>query len=434
MNLNKNTFVISLGTLLEWAEFTFFAYMADYLSHIFFPIDDPDLARLKIYGVFAASYLMRPAGAIFFGHIGDRYGRKPPMIASLLLMAAATFSMGILPTYASIGVISSILLVIFRMIQGFAVGGEFNGATVVLTEHDKTHPFLAGSWTSFASAAGMAFGGLMAAIVSTFSVHYADLWRLPFLLSSVLALVAIYLRKDMDETEDFRIAKKNNSLFRFPIIAAWKHNKAGLLCTAAFSMFISVYVYTGNIYYRTIAVNIGKIAQEQAALAITIGVSLNTILIPIFANIADKTNGKKLCVIGLFSALIFSPIIIFLATIGDFCYVLLGQCIYGVIDAIVSATAFTILMRYFKTETKYSGTSFAWSIITAIFGGTALIANEFLMMKTQTALSCGFYMSVCALICLIVLRIISKKSKRSRGGGILLTTKNNLYRKSIVNM
>lgn len=414
MNLNRNTFIISLGTLLEWAEFTFFAYMADYLSLIFFPIDNPDLARLKIYGVFAASYLMRPAGAIFFGHVGDRYGRKPPMIASLLLMAVATFAMGVLPTYASVGATSSILLIVFRMVQGFAVGGEFNGATVILTEHDKKRPFLAGSWTSFASAAGMAFGGLMAAIVSTFSDRYSDLWRVPFLLSSVLASTAIYLRKDMDETEDFRMAKENNSLFKFPIMAAWKHNKSGLLCTAAFSMFISVYVYTGNIYYRTIAVNIGKIAQEQAALAITVGVSLNTMLIPILATIADKTNGHKLCNIGLFSAVVFSPFIIFLATTGDFRLVLLGQCVYGIIDAIVSATAFTILIRYFKTGTKYSGTSFSWSITTAIFGGTALMANEFLMLKTQTALSCGLYMSICALICLLITRIaFAKNSKKN---------------------
>lgn len=111
MNLKKGIFVVSFGTLLEWAEFTFFAYMADYLSRIFFPADDPDFARLKIYGVFAASYLMRPAGAIFFGHIGDRYGRKPPMIASLLLMAAATFAIGVLPTYEEIGATSSVLLV-----------------------------------------------------------------------------------------------------------------------------------------------------------------------------------------------------------------------------------------------------------------------------------------------------------------------------------
>ncbi|MBR1734308.1 MAG: MFS transporter [Alphaproteobacteria bacterium] len=384
MNKNyKNTIIVSLGTLLEWAEFTFFAYMIDYLSRIFFPVDNPDLARLKIYGVFATSYFMRPVGAIFFGHIGDKYGRKPPMIVSLLLMSVATFAIGALPTYESFGTLSSFLLIVFRMMQGFAVGGEFNGATVILTEYNKKYPFLAGSWTSFASAAGMVFGGIMATVVTKVDpINCFGFWRFPFLLSSVLAVLSIYMRKDMDETEDFCIAKENNSLFKFPIIAAWKHNKTGLLCTAVFSMFVSVYVYTGNIYYKTIAVNIGHLAQDQATFALTIGVGFNTLLIPIFAMIADKYDGYKLCEKGLLGALFLSPLIMYSATSGDFLYTVIGQLIYGLIDAIVSATFFTIIVKQFKTGTKYSGTSFAWSVTTAIFGGTTLIANEFLTLKT----------------------------------------------------
>lgn len=414
MNKNyKNTFVVSLGTLLEWAEFTFFAYMVDYLSKIFFPVDNLDLARLKIYGVFAASYFMRPIGAIFFGHIGDKYGRKPPMIASLLLMSVATFAIGALPTYESFGALSSFLLIVFRMMQGFAVGGEFNGATVILTEYDKKYPFLAGSWTSFASAAGMVLGGIMATIVTKVDpMNYFGFWRLPFFLSSVLAILSIYMRKDMDETEDFRIAKENNSLFRFPIVAAWKHNRTGLLCTAVFSMFVSVYVYTGNIYYKTIAVNIGNLAQDQATLAITVGVGFNTLFIPIFAMLADKYDGYKLCEKGLLGAFFLSPLIMYSAVNGNFLYAVAGQLMYGLIDAIVSATFFTIIVKQFKTETKYSGTSFAWSVTTAIFGGTTLIVNEFLIHKTQTALSNGLYMSICALICLTIMREIERK----RGG------------------
>ena len=418
MNTGKNTLAVNTGTLIEWAEFTFFAYTADYLSLIFFPGDNPDLARLKIYGVFAASYLMRPAGALFFGHAGDKYGRKSPMIASLLLMAFATFSIGILPTYNSIGVTSSVLLIVLRMLQGFAVGGEFNGATVILTECDKKRPFLAGSWTSFASSVGMVFGSFAAAIVSAFD-NYHDIWRVPFLLSSLLAIVAIYLRKDMEETEDFKNAKKNNSLFEIPILAAWKYDKSGLICAASISMFISVYVYTGNIYYKTVAVNIGKIASDQAASAITIGVGLNTLLIPVFALLADKTDGHKLCFLGLFAALIFSPLIMFFASTGIFEYVIAGQIIYGIIDAIVSATAFTILTSFFKTGTKYSGSSFAWSVTTAIFGGTALIVNEFLVGYLKFKHGSGIYMSICAIICLITIMKTQKEKIRQNENRVL---------------
>ncbi|MDR2646323.1 MAG: MFS transporter [Holosporaceae bacterium] len=411
MNLKKSVVIISFGTLLEWAEFTFFAYMVDYLSRLFFSANDVTLARLKIYGVFAASYIMRPIGAIIFGHIGDKYGRKTPMIASLLLMAFATCGIGILPTYDSIGGVSSFLLIILRMIQGIAVGGEFNGATVLLTEYDKRRPFLAGSWTAFASSAGMALGSLAAAIVSFFNGSF--LWRIPFLLSAIIALFAVYLRRDMKETDDFRLAKENNELFDVPISAAWRHNKAGLACTAAFSIFVSVFVYTGNIYYKTMAVSVGGLPVEQAATAVMIGVMLNTVLIPIFAYMADRFNGYKLCFIGLFLALILSPLIMSLAISGNFAYTVLGQLIYSIPDATVSATAFTILLRQFKTGAKYSGSGLAWSISTAIFGGTTLMVNELLVGRLNLPVGPGLYMSLSALICLITVGYVCGNQLKS---------------------
>ncbi|MDR2766660.1 MAG: MFS transporter [Holosporaceae bacterium] len=409
MNLKKSVAVVSLGTLLEWAEFTFFAYMADHLSRLFFPVDDAAFARLKIYGVFAASYVMRPVGAIIFGHMGDKHGRKTPMIASLFLMALATCGIGMLPVYEAIGGVSSCLLIAFRMLQGVAVGGEFNGATVLLTEYDKRRPFLAGSWTSFASSAGMALGSLAAAAVSFFDNDF--LWRVPFLLSAVIALAAIYMRRDMKETDDFCRARENNELFDLPISAAWIHHKSGMACTAAFSLFISVYVYTGNIYYKTMAVS-GGLSASQAATAIAVGVVLNTALIPIFAHWADRSNGYRLCFAGLFLALILSPLIMSLALSGSFINAVAGQLIYGVLDAAVSATAFTILLRQFKTGAKYSGSSLAWSVSTAIFGGSALMVNEFLVGRLNLLAGPGIYMSLSALVCLITVGYVCRKPDR----------------------
>ena len=170
-------------------------------------------------------------------------------------------------------------------------------------------------------------------------------------------------------------------------------------------MFVSVYVYTGNVYYKTIAVNVGGLSSEKASWAISIGIAFSMCLIPLMAMIADRINcGYKMCLTSIVSATLLSPVMIFFATTGKFQYVVLGQLLYGTIDALTSATAYTILTQQFKTGTKYSGTSFAWSVITTIFGGTALIANEFLLNKTKTALSCGVYMSICAIICLIVLK------------------------------
>jgi MHS family proline/betaine transporter-like MFS transporter len=293
------------------------------------------------------------------------------------------------------------------MLQGIAVGGEFSGATVLLTEYDKRRPFLAGSWTSFAASAGMALGSLAATIISFYGSDF--LWRIPFLLSAVIALAAAYLRRDMKETDDFCEAKKNNELFNIPISAAWRHNKAGLACTAAFSVFVSVFVYTGNVYYRTMAVSVGGLPNEQAATAITVGIVLDAILIPVFASIADRSNGYKLCFSGLFLAMILSPLIMSLGISGNFASVLVGQLIYCVLDSIVSATAFTILLRQFKTGTKYSGSSLAWSVGAAIFGGSTLIVNEFLVGHLNLLCGPGLYMSLSALICLATVQYVCRK-------------------------
>ena len=411
MNSKKIIFATSIGTLLEWAEFTFFAYMADQLSSLFFSTQDPYLARLKTYAIFATSYLMRPLGAILFGHIGDKHGRKPAIIWALLLMALATFGIGILPTYNAIGISAPILLVLFRMLQGIAVAGEFNGAAVLLTEQNPQHPFLAGSWTACAAACGMFVGGISATILTASSTP-VWFWRVPFLLSSIIALIAMYLRSKMQETNIFKLAKKDNQLFASPIYAAWKYNKEGLLCTSAFALFISVLVYTGNIYYKTMAVNIGKLNHHTASIIITCGILLTTLLIPVTAIIADKTNGYKICLIGILLAIIFSPIIMGCAQSGNIILTLIGQIIYAIIDAMVSATMFTILLNKFQTGTKYSGSSIAWSITTAIFGGSTLIVNELLIGHFKQLNGPGLYISISALICIIIVLFTTSTQTR----------------------
>jgi MHS family proline/betaine transporter-like MFS transporter len=161
------------------------------------------------------------------------------------------------------------------------------------------------------------------------------------------------------------------------------------------------------------AVTVGGLPAEQAATAITVGIVLDTVLIPIFAYVADRSNGYKLCFAGLFLALILSPLIMSLAADGNFVHAVLGQLIYGILDAIVSATAFTILLKQFKTGTKYSGSSMAWSMSTAIFGGTALMINEFLVWHLNLLAGPGLYMSLSALICLVtVFGYVCRKSAK----------------------
>ena len=294
--LKFNTIIpTTLGTALEWAEYTFFAYMANQLATLFFPSDDPRMAILKTYGVFATSYFMRPLGAILFGMIGDKLGRKPALISSMLLMCLATTAIGFLPTYTSIGTLAPMLLIFCRLLQGLAVAGEFNGSAVFMLEHNPKRPFFAGALTPFAAASGMSIGSLASMLVSLPNAP-SFAWRIPFLCSGVIGLVALYLRQQVSETPVFKqtIIKSKKTFFT---LMKETENRMAFLSTMAISVFISVYIYTANVYYKTLSIQLGGLHPYIASQIITFGQVLSAILILIFGILADQFDGKKYCLI-----------------------------------------------------------------------------------------------------------------------------------------
>ena len=162
MNL-KTTLTSFIGTTVEWAEFCFYGYLVTQLSPLFFPMLSPDIAIIAGFGAFAASYLARPLGGIFFGHIGDKWGRKKAFAGSILLMSVATFGIGLLPVYDTIGILAPILLVLLRFFQGLATGGEYPGASVFIIEHNRDKPYFAASWVATAAAVSGLDSGAAAA-------------------------------------------------------------------------------------------------------------------------------------------------------------------------------------------------------------------------------------------------------------------------------
>lgn len=186
--------ILSLGTALEWAEYTFYGYMAFTLSSLFFPQDIPHIGILKTFGVFAVGYIMRPLGAVLFGYIGDRIGRKQALMASICLMGISTFGIGSLPTYTTLGPLSAWLLLAFRLLQGLSVAGEYSGAWIYSIESAKKRPALAGSWISASAAAGMVIGGIAAFCISLPNVP-SSAWRIPFLLGGISCFAGLWLEK-----------------------------------------------------------------------------------------------------------------------------------------------------------------------------------------------------------------------------------------------
>jgi MHS family proline/betaine transporter-like MFS transporter len=401
-NIHKSRMIAILGTIIEWAEYTFFAYMADQLSSHFFPIEDPNVALLKTYGIFGSSYLMRPLGAFLFGTIGDRYGRKPALMLSMLLMGIATMAIGLLPSYQSIGSYAPLMLILCRLTQGLAVSGEFHGAITYLHEHAKAKPFFDGSFAPFAAATGMSLGALAAWLCSI--SQNPDAWRIPFLCSALLCLLAIYLRLKLKETPAFQEAKQNHALSHNPVLLVLKENKMGMLRTASMGLFISIFVYTGNIFFKIVSIKLGGLQPLDAARIVTFGQVLAALAILFFGRLADLWGGRKMCLFGLALALSGGPFILYCAESGDIALTFAGQVVYALINGLVSAPMMTLLMNQFQTQNRYSGTALGWSFAASIFGSTALLVAEWLLQITGSILAPGFYISLTAGIAFMLMR------------------------------
>lgn len=387
--------VLSLGTILEWAEYTFYGYMALTLSSLFFPTDSAHLGILKTFGVFAVGYIMRPLGAFIFGTIGDRYGRKPALTGSILLMGVATLCIGLLPTYEHIGTSAAVLLLIFRMLQGLAVAGEYNGAAICAVENANRYPALTGSWIAASAAAGMVIGGLGAFFISLSSAPWA--WRIPFLIGGLSCFLGFWLRQNTQIQHTTSTNKSN------PFFEVFKHHRRGFINVCAIAAFTGVFVYIANIYIVVFLRNIAHLPVHHATLFAILGEVIVMFAIPAFAFVSDKFGTYKQYKIGLIAVAIGSPFIFLLSATGKYELIFFAMALFGVLNGIVCGPMFKILFDQFPHHVRYTGVSFAWNISAAIFSGTAPAMAQFLTNYLNWTLAPSLYLSCIALITYMVI-------------------------------
>lgn len=400
--LNINTLGSGIGTLLEWLEFSLYGYFAYNISYLFFPKLNQATALLATFGIFAVSYLARPIGAILFGYIGDCYGRKNALISSITLMCIATFCIGIIPTYNAWGILSPLLLMLFRFIQGIAVSGEFIGAAIFTFEHaEKKYIYIASSWTSTFSAIGMMLAAFFASLASTsFAPSWG--WRIPFILSAVACLYGYFLRKNLTETPTFNSIKKNNQITNSPIITAIKYNLHSILKTIAIGSFVGTYIYICNIWLCTFLIEKEYFDSYHARLLTLTGQFYVVILTPIIALYADKIGGKIFREMGLLGSIIVSNLIFTNFINSSFLLASSVQILYALVNSFVTATMFKYLATLFSPNNRYSGQSFGWALAIAFIGGTAPLIAQFLV-KWNNLLP-AMYVSIIGLIAFLVTR------------------------------
>jgi MFS family permease len=306
----------SVGTLIEWYDFYIFGSLATVLSTKFFPTDNPTAAFLNTLATFAAGFVVRPFGALFFGKIGDVIGRKYTFMVTLMLMGGATFAIGLVPSYQSIGALAPILVLLLRLLQGLALGGEYGGAATYVAEHSPEHQrgFYT-SWIQTTATLGLIISlGVIMLTRGLLSPEEFDAygWRIPFLISIIMVIGSIIVRKNMSESPLFEEAKATGNVAKNPLKESFGNKlnlKFVLLALFGATMGQGLVWYTGQFYAQTFLIKICKLEENQTNLILVIGLLAGTPLFVLFGALSDKIGRKGIMLAGMALALVlYRPI------------------------------------------------------------------------------------------------------------------------------
>jgi MFS family permease len=306
----------SVGTLIEWYDFYIFGSLATIISTQFFPKDNPTAAFLSTLATFAAGFVVRPFGALFFGRLGDLIGRKYTFMVTLVLMGGATFAIGLVPKYETIGFFAPLLVLVLRLLQGLALGGEYGGAATYVAEHSPANA--RGFWTSWiqiTATAGLfiSLGVILITKNSMTKESWEDWgWRLPFLASLIMVYVSVLIRKNMSESPLFAKAKAEGKTSTNPLKESFGNKlnfKFVLLALFGATMGQGVVWYTGQFYAQTFLLKIMNIEFDQANTLLIIALMMGTPLFVFFGWLSDKVGRKPIMLAGmLFAVLAYRPI------------------------------------------------------------------------------------------------------------------------------
>ena len=400
-----STLIAAFSTIVEWYDFTLYLYFATILSRVFFGGGAGSLA-VTLAG-FAVAYLLRPLGALFFGHIGDRYGRRRAMLASVALMSAAMLAIALLPTRAQIGPMAGVLLLLLRCVMGFAVGGEYTGVVAYLLEGARADR--RGLITSLAAAASEV-GGLLAVGISALTVSSfsgADLdswgWRIPFFVGAALALSVWIARSAMEESPEFKRQRAADSVPSHPLRHALTHHRAGIARGFAISALGSITYYVGIGYVPAFLASAGAQSEAVALWLATIA-AVAVILVTPLTGMASDRWGRRPVLIALAVASALLPITMFsMMASGSAGTALAGAIVLACVAGGVSAVGAVTTAELVGGEGRLTGLALGATSATAIFGGLTPWGAQALIGATGQAVVPGIMIAIVAVAVMPVL-------------------------------
>ncbi|QGK70530.1 MFS transporter [Allosaccharopolyspora coralli] len=401
-----------IGTTIEWYDFFLFGTAAAIVFNVlFFPSADPLTGTLLAFTTYAVGFIARPLGGIVFGHFGDRIGRKKLLVISLVMMGGATFAMGLLPTYATIGVAAPLLLALLRLVQGFALGGEWGGAVLIVSEHGDAKR--RGFWASWPQA-GAPGGNLLAtavlavlAVVQTDEAFMSWGWRIPFLLSGLLVVVGLWIRLSVAESPVFVEAKRRAD--QGPVqesppaveVVRKQWREVLLAMGARFGENVSYYVITAFILvYLTTFVGLPKSLGLNAVL---IGSAIHFVSIPLWGILSDRIGRRPVYLIGAVGMAAWGFVFFTMLDTGSFGLIALATTVGLVLHGAMYGPQAAFFSELFGTRVRYSGASIGYQLASIVAGGLSPLIATALLQQFSSGTPIALYLvGSCVLTCIAI--------------------------------
>jgi MFS transporter, MHS family, proline/betaine transporter len=413
--ISRNSLAIAaFSTVVEWYDFTLYLYFATVLARVFFGPGEASL--LVTLGGFAVAYLMRPLGAVYFGHIGDRIGRRHMLLLSVALMTAAMLATAALPTYSQIGAAAGWLLFLLRCVMGFSVGGEYTGVVAYLLEGAPIHR--RGLIASLASAASE-IGALLAVGISALTVAVLDEaslqswgWRIPFLFGAALAGTVWIARSRMEESPEFHRQKAAGTVPESPLRHCIDHHRAAVARAFAISALGSITYYVGITYVPAFLTTAGALT-ETASLWLSTAAAVAVILVTPFVGLWSDRVGRKPVLAALALANSVLPVAMFsLMASGSYGQALAGALVLAALAGGVSAVGAVATAEQFPGEGRVTGLALGATGATAIFGGLTPFIAQYLVERTGLAVAPGIMIAAVGLSVLPLFLLMKETAPR----------------------
>ncbi|WP_229702918.1 MFS transporter [Streptomyces albiflavescens] len=402
----------TVGTTIEWYDFFIYGTAAALVfPSVFFPEASNFLGVLASFGTMFVGFIARPIGGILFGHYGDRVGRKSTLVITLLMMGAATVLIGLLPGYRSIGVAAPILLIVLRMLQGIAVGGEWAGSVLMSMEGAKpSRRGLMASWPQMGVPLGVLLS--LAAVKSSAGATGNEFltwgWRLPFLASALLIAIGLYVRLKVEESPEFQEVKNQEKVARMPVWEALRTHPRLVFATALVRMGQQAPYYLFTTFLLSYGTEHLGMARDDLLNATIAASSLGLITVPLSGYLSDLFGRRKVYLVGLVGMGLFALPYYSMVNTGQ-AGLVIGATVLGVfLHDLQYGPQAALISEGFGARVRYSGASLGYQLGSVIAGGPAPLIAAYLLQRTGSSTAISFYIIGCVLLSLIALALIPR--------------------------